>query len=71
MLNEFYRVTFRKKIYSDIETLQNYLDAYIVEYNWKRTHQGKRCKGRMPMETFIEGKKLFNDKNLEEKMMAV
>jgi len=43
----------------------------IVEYNWKCTHQGKRCKGRTPMETFIEVKKLFNDKNLEEKMMAV
>ena len=70
ILNEFYRITFRKKIYSDIETLQNDLDEYIVEYNWKRTHQGKRCKGRTPMETFIEGKKLFNDKNLEEKMMA-
>ncbi len=71
VLNEFYRGTFRKKISSDIETLQNDLDEYSVEYNWKHTHRGKCGKGRMPMETFIEGKKLFNDKNLEEKMVAV
>jgi hypothetical protein len=70
VLNEFYRVTFRKKLYSDLETLQNDLDEYIVEYNCKRTHQGKRCKGRTPMETFIEGKKLFNEKNLEQEIMV-
>jgi len=70
VLNEFYRVTFRKKIYSDLEALQNDLDEHIVEYNWKCTHQGKRCKGRTPMETFIESKKLFNEKNLALEIMA-
>jgi len=70
VLNEFCRVTFRKKIYSDIEALQNDLDECIMEYNWQRTQQRKRCKGTTPMETFIEGKKLLNDKYLEEKMMA-
>ena len=70
VLNEFYRVTFRKKIYSDIETLQRDLDEYIVEYNTERTHQGKRCKGRTPMETFIDGKKLFNEKKIRETMTA-
>jgi len=29
ILNEFYRIAFRKKIYSDLETLQTDLDAYI------------------------------------------
>jgi len=70
VLNEFYRVAFRKKIYSDIETLQRDLDEHMLEYNTKRTHQGKRCQGRTPMETFIEGKKLFDYKNLAERMMA-
>ena len=70
VLNEFYRVTFRKKIYSDIETLQRDLDEYMLEYNTKRTHQGKRCQGKTPMETFIEGKKLFDEKNLTERMAA-
>ena len=70
VLNEFYRVTFRKKIYSDIETLQTDLDEYMLEYNTKRTHQGKRCQGKTPMETFMEGKKLFDEKNLAERMAA-
>ena len=70
VLNEFYRVAFRKKIYSDIETLQTDLDEHMLEYNTKRTHQGKRCQGRTPMETFIDGKKLFDEKNLTERMAA-
>jgi len=70
VLNEFYRVAFRKKIYSDIDTLQADLDEYIYKYNNERTHQGKRCQGRTPMETFIEGKELFNKKNLEERLAA-
>ena len=70
VLNEFYRVTFRKKIYSDLETLQNDLDEYINRYNHERTHQGKRCQGRTPMATFIEGKELFNEKNLGSRLAA-
>ena len=70
VLNEFYRITFRKKIYSDIEMLQADLDEFMKKYNHERTHQGKRCKGRTPMETFIEGKKLVIEKNLEERLAA-
>jgi len=70
ILNEFYRVAFRKKLYSDIETLQMDLDAYIDKYNVLRTHQGKRCQGRTPMETFLDGKKYFEEKNLEAKLVA-
>jgi transposase InsO family protein len=70
VLNEFYRVAFRKKLYGDLETLQTDLDQYMAEYNKERTHQGKRCKGRTPRETFIEGKQLYNEKNLEQKMAA-
>ena len=70
VLNEFYRITFRKKVYTDLETLQMDLDEYMVEYNTERTHQGKRCKGRTPMESFIDGKKLFNEKNIRETMTA-
>ena len=70
VLNEFYRVAFRKKLYGDLENLQADLDRYLDEYNNERTHQGKRCIGRTPMETFIEGKQLYNEKNLERKMAA-
>ena len=65
VLNEFYRPTFRKKLYSDINSLQKDLDDYIIYYNNKRTHQGKRCQGKTPMQTFIEGKEVVKDKNIE------
>ena len=66
MLNEFYRIAFRKKIYSDIEMLQEDLDQFMDMYNNQRTHQGKRCQGKTPMVTFMEGKKLYDEKNLNE-----
>jgi transposase InsO family protein len=70
ILNEFYRVFFRKKVYFDIETLQVDLDQYMDKYNIMRTHQGKRCLGRTPMDTFLDGKKYFEEKNLEAKLAA-
>jgi len=70
ILNKFYRVTFRKKVYSDLETLQMDLNEYMNEYNYERTHQGKRCQGRIPMETFLESKKYFVEKNLSESLAA-
>jgi transposase InsO family protein len=54
LLDEFYRVAFRKKIYVSLEALQEDLDAWIEKYNTRRTHQGKRCQGRTPMATFLE-----------------
>ena len=70
VLNEFYKITFRKKLYSDIDTLQKDLDEYIDWYNTERTHQGKRCKGRTPMETFTEGKQFYIEKNIDDRLVA-
>ncbi len=53
--NEFYAIAFRKKIYTLIEQLQADLDAWMNDYNTKRTHSGKYCFGKTPMQTFIEG----------------
>ena len=67
VLQEFYQVSFRKKLYTGgIEELQNDLDAWLVHYNTIRTHQGKMCCGRTPMETLEDGKKLWQDKNLNQ-----
>lgn len=55
ILEEFYQVAFRKKVYETIEELQADLDEFMAFYNERRTNQGKRCEGRTPMQTFIEG----------------
>jgi len=62
VLQEFYQVTFRKKIYRDIETLHADLDKWLYKYNYERTHQGKMCCGRTPMETLEDGKKIWQEK---------
>ena len=62
ILNEFYQVTFRKRIYSSIEQLQSDLDDWLEKFNTKRTHQGKMCCGRTPLETLIDGKKIWQKK---------
>jgi transposase InsO family protein len=62
ILQEFYQVTFRKKIYESIEQLQSDLDSWLYHYNHERTHQGKMCCGRTPMETFLDGKKIWQEK---------
>lgn len=62
VLDEFYRVAFRKKIYESLEDLQNDLDAWLFFYNNERTHQGKICCGRTPMETLLAGKQIWFNK---------
>jgi transposase InsO family protein len=64
ILNEFYQITFRKKLYSTMEALQKDLDDWIKSYNNDRTHQGKMCGGRTPMETLLDGKSIGAEKNL-------
>ncbi len=63
MLDEFYRVAFRKKIYATIEDLQADLDAWITEYNEVRTHQGRYCFGNTPMQTFLGARNLAREKS--------
>ena len=64
ILNEFYQVAFRKKIYTTIESIQEDLDAWIDSYNHERTHQGKMCCGRTPMATFEDGKRICREKTI-------
>ena len=64
MLNEFYRVAFRKKIYRTLEELQADLDAWIQEYNEQRPHQGRWCYGKTPRQTFVDSVPLAKEKIL-------
>ncbi len=55
-------MTFRKKVYTDTDTLQADLDVWLVYYNTERTHQGTMCCGRTPMATLEDGKKIWQEK---------
>jgi transposase InsO family protein len=62
ILHEFYQVTFRKKLYGNLDELQNDLDDWLEYYNNERTHQGKMCCGRAPMQTLEDGKQIWQEK---------
>jgi len=64
MLKEFYRITFRKKIYTTLVDLQTDLDGWLREYNEERVHQGRWCYGRTPMKTFLDTVPLAKEKLL-------
>ena len=62
ILQEFYQVAFRRKIYQSIEELQYDLDDWMAYYTSARTHQGKMCCGRTPIQTLIDGREIWDDK---------
>ena len=62
VLNEFYRVAFRKKIYRTLDELQIDLDAWLRLYNEQRPHQGRWCYGKTPLQTFIDSIPLAKEK---------
>jgi hypothetical protein len=62
MLDEFYRIAFRKKIYRSIDELQADLDEWVTSYNEQRPHQGRWCFGKTPMQTFVDANPLAKEK---------
>ena len=63
ILQEFYQVTFQRKLYLSPAELQTDLNAWLPYYNNERTHQGKMCCGRTPpQQTLVAGKEAWNEK---------
>ncbi len=62
ILNEFYRVAFRKKLYRSIEELQADLDLWMEEYNETRPHHGRWCYGKTPIDTFRDSINMAKEK---------
>ena len=65
LLQELYQIAFRKTFFKTIDDLQKKLDLWIDHYNHQRTHQGKMCCGRTPMETLVDGKQVWLDKKID------
>ena len=51
VLDEFFRIKFREKMYTSITELQDDLDQWLRHYNEERPHLGYRNMGRKPLET--------------------
>ena len=64
VLDEFYRIAFRNRIYATIEQLQGDLDAWMSEYNQARPHQGRWCYGKTPMQTFLDTLPIAQEKSI-------
>jgi hypothetical protein len=48
-----------------LEELQRDVDEWLEQYNRERTHTGKYCFGRTPLQTFRETKHLAQAKMLD------
>jgi len=70
ILNEFYQVAFRKKVYSSLDALQQDLDGWMTEYNEQRPHTGKYCYGKTPSQTHKESIHLAEEKMLNYTLQA-
>ncbi len=57
MLDEFFRVKMREKVYSSLESLQTDFDQWLQFYNEQRPHLGYRNHGKKPMERILDFKK--------------
>jgi transposase InsO family protein len=55
LLDEFFLIAIRKKIYTSLEELQVDLDKFMIKYNWYRTHQGYKVGGMPPINKFVSG----------------
>jgi transposase InsO family protein len=64
--DEFYAITFRKKLYTTLQELQKDLDDWMAHYNKERAHSGRYCFGKTPMQTFFESITLAKQKMLDE-----
>jgi len=65
MKNEFYDIAFRKKLYRDLDELQQDVNTWLKEYNELRPHSGKHCYGKTPMQTFEASSQVAKQKQID------
>ncbi len=49
-----------------LDELQEDVGRWVMDYNTERTHSGKYCYGKTPMQAFMENKKLALEKQLNQ-----
>jgi hypothetical protein len=63
MLDEFFRVKMREKVYDTLEALQEDFDLWLQFYNEQRPHLGYRNQGKKPLERILDFKKTVKSGN--------
>ena len=48
-----------------------HLDPWVYEYNYERTHTGKQCYGKTPMQTFLDSIHLAKEKMLDQQYVKM
>jgi transposase InsO family protein len=61
LLDEFYRVAFRKRLHGTAGMWQADLDDWMISYNMVRTHQGRWCFGKTPMQSLLDSADLARE----------
>ena len=64
MQEECYHLLFRKKFYNILDELHLDVDTWIISYNNERSHSGKHCFGKTPMQTFRDSIYIAKEKNI-------
>jgi len=59
LLEEFYQIAMMKKVYFSLSELQDDLDQFICYFNFKKTNQGYRLKGKIPYQKFFDGRRKY------------
>ena len=59
-----------KKVYNNLDELQMDLDNWMYWYNHERTHSGKFCYGKTPMDTFVDSPALAKSKRLDNSLQT-
>lgn len=49
-----------------LDELQADLDVWLAEYNRARTHQGRCCYGKIPLQTFLDAAPAAREKQIGE-----
>jgi transposase InsO family protein len=52
----------QKGVYRSIDELQTDLDLWVRDFNEQRPHQGPRCFGKTPMQTFLDAMPIAKEK---------
>jgi len=66
ILEEFYQVEFARSSTAALGSCRPIWTRWIESYNSERTHSGKYCYGKAPMQTFLDAKPLADAKMIEK-----